>query len=125
MRTVRSPQPQSIQLDDPLEVREQHLHLLSIFARLLVKAGPGDGTSNVARRLMNAALDPSHRRIGTAAGFYRARSAIGLAGCVVDRVGFGNVCARPLEGSPLATQRVALRATVLIVLFVPPKVAAG
>lgn len=125
MRTARSPQPQSVQLNDPLEVCEQHLHFLPIFTRLLVKTGPGHGTSDVACWLMNAALDPSHRRVRTAASLYRTLRTIGLAGCVVDRVGFGNVCARTLEGSPLTAQRAALRAAVLVALLVPLKVAAG
>jgi hypothetical protein len=56
-----SPQPQSVQLYDPLEVRKQHLHFLSIFARLFVETGFRDGTSNIACRLMNAAMDFANR----------------------------------------------------------------
>jgi hypothetical protein len=44
---------------------------------------------------------------------------------LVNRVGFGDVCARPLEGSPLIAQRLTLRAAVLVALLVPLKVAAG
>ena len=114
MRAAGSAQSQSVQLQDPLEVRKEHLDFLSIFARLLVKAGLGDSTSDIACGLINAALDSSYRRVGAAASLYRARRTIGLAGRIVDRVGFGNVCTRSLEGSPLATQRMALRTAVFV-----------
>jgi hypothetical protein len=60
VRAAGSPQSQSIELHDPLEVRKQHLYFLSIFARLPIKAGLGDGSGNIARRLVNAASDPAN-----------------------------------------------------------------
>ena len=63
MRAAESAQSQSVQLQDPLEVRKEHLHFLSIFARLLVKTGFCDGTSHIARRLMNAATDFANWRV--------------------------------------------------------------
>jgi hypothetical protein len=51
--TARPAQSQSIKFHNPFEVRKQHLHLLSIFARLLIKAGVGDSTSNIACRFID------------------------------------------------------------------------
>ena len=57
MRTAHSAQSQASQVQDPLEVSEQHLDFLAIFARLFVKTGLGDGTSHIARSFINAASD--------------------------------------------------------------------
>ena len=46
---------------------KEHLHFLSIFARLFVKTGFRDGTSYIARRLMNAATDFTNWRVWTTA----------------------------------------------------------
>src|ERR1700694_1742227 len=81
---VHSAQPQARQMQDAFEVREQHLHLLSILARLLVKAGLGDGTSSISCRFVDAAMNLSNRRLGTAAGLHRATRAIGLPGLIND-----------------------------------------
>ena len=125
MRAARSTQSQSIQLQDPLEVRKQHLDFLSIFARLLVKTGFRDGASHIACGLIDAALDPSYRRVGTAASLYRAGRTIGLAGRIVNRVVFGDVGTWILEWAPVTAQRMALRAAVFVAFFVPLKITAG
>ena len=102
MRAAGSAQSQSVQLQDPLEVRKEHLDFLSIFARLLVKAGLGDSTSDIACGLINAALDSSYRRVGAAAGLHRTTRAIGVPGLVEKRIGFGNAGARVLECAPVS-----------------------
>ena len=122
---AHSTQPQAGEVQDAFEVREQHLNFLAIFARLPVKTGLGDVASYIARRFIDAAGDLAVRRVRTAARLHRARRAIGSARCVIDRIGFGNVCTRALEGSPFATQRMALRAAVFVLLFVPLEGAAG
>ena len=122
---VHSAQPQASQVQDAFEVSEQHLNFLSIFARLPVKTGLGDAASHIARRFIDAAGDLAVRRVRTAVRLRRAHRAIGSARCVNDRIGFGNVCTRALEGSPFATQRMALRAAVFVALFVPLEGAAG
>ncbi len=122
---AHSAQPQASQVQDALEVSEQHLNFLSIFARLPVKTGSGDTARHIARRFIDAAGDLAVRRVRTAARLHRAHRAIGSARCVNDRIGFGNVCTRVLEGSPFAAQRMALRAAVFVLLFVPLEGAAG
>ena len=81
-------------------MRKEHLHFLSIFARLLVKTDFRDGTSNIAGWLMNAATDLANRCVRAAAGFHRATRAIGLPGRINNRIGFGNVGARVFEWAP-------------------------
>jgi hypothetical protein len=55
--TAGSAQPQSIELQEPLQVGKQHLDFLSIVARLLVTTGLGHGTSHMACRFINTASD--------------------------------------------------------------------
>lgn len=98
MGAAGSPQPQSIELHDPLEVRKQHLHLLSIFTRLPIKAGLGEGTGNIACRLVNAASYLANRCVRTTTGLYRAARAISFPGRIVNPVVFGDVGTRLLKG---------------------------
>jgi hypothetical protein len=63
VRTAGPAQSQTIQLQDPLEVREQYLDFLSIIARLIVTVGPGKGTSNIACGFMNAATEFANGRM--------------------------------------------------------------
>jgi hypothetical protein len=72
VRTAGSAQSQSIQLQDPLEVREQHLDFLSIVARLLVTERLGEGSSYIACRFMNAATDLTNRRLWATERLHRA-----------------------------------------------------
>jgi hypothetical protein len=109
--TARSAQSQSIELHNPFEVRKQHLHCLSIFARLLVKASLGDGTSHIACGFMDAASGFANRRVWAAANLHRAIGAIELAGSVNDAVGFSDVRTRVFERAPVAAQRTALLPT--------------
>jgi hypothetical protein len=46
-RATRSPEAQSIQLQDSLEVSEEHLDLLAVLARLLVCIGLSDIASGL------------------------------------------------------------------------------
>src|SRR5450631_4396066 len=74
---------------------------------------------------MNAATDFANGRVRAAADLDWATCAIELTGSIKNDVGFGDVCAGVLERTPVAAQRVALRAAVFIVLLIPPKVATG
>ena len=87
--------------------------------------GLGERTRNISCRFVNAAMDLSDRRIGTAAGLHRTTCAIGLPGLVEKRIGFRNAAARVPKCAPVRAQRPALRAAVFVAFFVPPKVTAG
>lgn len=63
MRTTGPAQSQSIQFQDPLEMREQYFDFLSIIARLLVTVGLGERTSNIACGFMNAATEFANGRM--------------------------------------------------------------
>ncbi len=57
----RPPQSQSAHPKDPLQMGKEHLHFLSVAARLLIGGGPGNGTGDVARRLVNMPRDLAAR----------------------------------------------------------------
>src|SRR5690349_24994311 len=54
-----------------------------------------------------------------------AGCAVPLTGPIDDRIGLGDVSARVFERTPLAAQRLPLRAAVFVGLFAPAKLAAG
>jgi hypothetical protein len=54
--TIRPTQSQSIKLQNPLEVSEEHLDFLAILARLLLRIGRGDLASDIPCRFMEAAI---------------------------------------------------------------------
>ena len=76
MRTTGPAQSQSIQFQDPLEMREQDLDFLSIVARLLVTAGLGEGASNIACGFMNTATELTNRRMWTTLRLHGASIAL-------------------------------------------------
>jgi hypothetical protein len=65
-RTARSPEAQSIRLQDSLAVSEEHLDLLAVLGRLLVAIGLDDSARDLPCR-MDAASDLAHRCVRTAA----------------------------------------------------------
>ena len=71
---------------DALQVREQHLDLLAIAARLLIGGGLGHGAGNVTCRLMNVSRDLAARRLRAASRLERASAAIGDAREIGDHV---------------------------------------
>src|SRR5450631_1413566 len=66
---------------------------------------------------MNAATDFANGRVRAAADLDWATCAIELTGSIKNDVGFGDVCAGVLERTPVAAQRVALRAAVPATVF--------
>ena len=61
LRTCRSPEPQSTHAKNALQMREQHLDFLAIASCLLVCSRLGDGTGEIARRLVNVPRDSAAR----------------------------------------------------------------
>jgi len=63
MSTAWTAQSQAIQLQDALEVSEEHFHFLSLPARLLVFCGCRDAPCFIAGGFMDAARDFAKRHI--------------------------------------------------------------
>ena len=72
LRAGRSAQSQPPQSENALQVREQHLDLLAITPRLLIRGGLGDGAGDITRGLVDAARDLALRRARAARGFQRS-----------------------------------------------------
>ena len=125
MSTVRATQSQSIKFQNPLEVSEEHLDLLAILARLFVSTRLGNVARHVPCRFMDAASDFPSRCVRTTARLHWAGRTIGLARSIDDGVSLRDMVTRVPECTPLAAQRMALRAAVFVGLFVPSKVATG
>ena len=101
MRTGQPTQTKPIELEDALEMCEQHLDLLAISPGLLVLRRGGDFASNVPRALVHAARDLAAGRVRTALLLYRASSAVVLAGAVDDRAVLGDAIAGLGELPPI------------------------
>ena len=100
-------------------MREQHLDLLAVFARLLVRLGLGNLASDIPRRFMDAASDLAHRCVRTAARLQRAICTIGLAGSINDRASLGDVGPQVLERAPLLLGPRPLWSLALFSMTVP------
>src|SRR5260370_9446378 len=83
---TRAAQPQSVELQDAFEMREQHLNLLPLAARGLVRLGLDDVTGEFACAFMDRAQNLAGRCIVAAARFQRAWPAVARAGPVTDQV---------------------------------------
>src|SRR5262249_33448220 len=83
---ARSAQPQSVELQDALEMREQHLDFLPLAARGLVRLGLGDVAGQVACAFMDRAQNLARRCIGAAARLQWAWPAVVRAGPVTDQI---------------------------------------
>src|SRR3546814_19154428 len=86
--------PQSIQSQDPFQVREQHLDLLAVLSGLLVSRRGRDLAGHIARGFVDLAGDLAMRRVRTTqrlqltalAVIYAASIELGRASCR-ERVG--------------------------------------
>ena len=125
MSTIRPTQTQSIKLQDSLEVCKEHLDLLTILARLLVRVGLGNVASDIACRFMDAARDLPSRCVRTTARLHRAGRAVSLSGVIENGAVFGDMGTLDPESAPLPAQHLALRAAIFVGLLVPLEIAAG
>ena len=73
MSTAWTAQSQAIQLQDALEVSEEHFHFLSLPARLLVFWDCRDAPRFIAGSFMGAARDFAKRHIRTALILHRTQ----------------------------------------------------
>src|SRR5215510_11549142 len=64
--TPRSAQPETAELQDALQMGEQHLDALPIMARLLERLGLGKYTCDIAGLFVDAARDLPYRLLGAA-----------------------------------------------------------
>ena len=83
-RAVRAPQSKTAQAQNALQMREQHLHLLSQPAGDRVLGGPGDRTCPVPGWFEDRPEDLARGLLRAAACLQRAGIAIGLAGPVAE-----------------------------------------
>ena len=72
----RSAQAQSAQLQNPLQMREQHLNFFPLFARGPIVIGLGDVARHVSGVFMDRARDFARRFLWTALGFQSADAAV-------------------------------------------------
>jgi len=63
LRTYQAPQAQPVELENTLEVSEQHFNFLALFAGMLVCIRLSNLAGHVTRTLMNAARDLAMRRV--------------------------------------------------------------
>ena len=82
MCTTGAAQPQPAQLQDALEVGEQHLDPLALAARLVEGRRVVEGSGDVAGVLMDVARDLAMRGLRTAPRFKKTGLAVVLAGPV-------------------------------------------
>lgn len=102
MSTAWTAQSQAIQLQDALEVSEEHFHFLSLPARLLVFCGCRDAPCFIAGGFMNAARDFAKRHIRTALILHRTMAAVLFTRSIHDGVGFRDVRAWIFQWTPVA-----------------------
>src|SRR5262249_33614680 len=114
--TARAAQAQSAEPQNALEMREQHLDLLTIAARLRESCCLCDRTGNIACRLVNAAHDFALRGLGTASALQGAGTAIVHTREVMQHV----VVANAASGG----QRLAGRTDVSILRLIVDEVPA-
>jgi hypothetical protein len=79
LRTPRSAQPQTAELQDALRMGEKHLDALAIMARPLECVGLGECARDVAGLLVDAARDLPYRLLWAALPLERADAAVALA----------------------------------------------
>ena len=82
LRALWSTQAKAAELEDALEVGEQHLDLLSFAPGLLVVRRGMDRPGDVSCVLVDVARDLAMRRLGAASLFKRAWVAVGLLGAI-------------------------------------------
>src|SRR5690348_3170890 len=78
-------QSQPVELQDALQVREQHLDLLPLAPRGLVGRGCGDVASEIARPFVDRARHLARGRLRAAPGLERTGVAVVLAGAIEQR----------------------------------------
>jgi hypothetical protein len=83
---ARPPQSEPLHPKYTLQMREQHLYLLAIAARLLVGRRFGNGAGDIACRLVNVPRDLATRRLRAVSRLERTRAAVGEAREVGDHV---------------------------------------
>jgi hypothetical protein len=88
--TPLASQAQAAEPQNALEMREQHLDLLAIAARLRKGFGLGERARDIARRLINAAQDLALPGLGKAV-WQRAMPAVVHARKVGKKVGVADV----------------------------------
>jgi hypothetical protein len=125
MSAAWTTQSQAIEFEDAFEVSEEHLHLLSLPARLFICWGCGDAPRFVTCGFMDAAHDFARLRIRATSIFHRTAVTVHLARSVDDGVGFRDVRAGIPEWAPVAAERVPRRTSIFVGLFIPDKVVSG
>lgn len=117
MRTTGAAQAQPAELEDALEVGEQHLNALALATRLVkgrrVVEGPGD----IAGILMDIARNLAVWGLGAASLFERTRFAVVLAGPVEQRAAVMHLAC--------GLERLAPRAEIEAALAIPGEVGPG
>jgi hypothetical protein len=115
----QSSQAKPIELQDALQVGEEHLDLLALPLRLGVPGRLGDLATHISRLFVDAACDLADRRVGAAGLLQRPSRAVVLVGAIDDGVGLGDVIARLREVATFAAKCEALRTPVLVGLRIP------
>ena len=69
-------------------MREEHLDLLAIFARLLIRVCLDDGTRHIPRRLMRATRNPAAQHVRATLLFQWTRLTVVLACAIVEWILF-------------------------------------
>jgi hypothetical protein len=82
LRAARITEAEPTELEDALEMGEQHLDPLTLVPGLLEGWGAGQRSDEVAGILIDVPRDLGLRRVGTATRFKRTRMAVELAGPV-------------------------------------------
>src|SRR6185437_833725 len=125
MSAVWSAQAQPPQLQDALEVSEQHLDLLASMSDLFVGGRAGKGPGHVAGILVDVARDLAGWGVGTALGLEHTAITIALTGPVDAGTVLGDAGSRRGIGAMELDQQLALGTGVAILLGIEGEVGSG
>src|SRR6478735_6912783 len=116
--TVWATQTQSVELQDALEVREQHLDFLSLATRRDVGVSGGDVAGQVASPFMDRAGDLARRHVGRTAFPQAAAAAVLLSRAIADEAVLADIAPGGREVAVPGAKALAARADVAVVVMV-------